>query len=273
MSIDDSGRVYGYPDRAVSQGGVVLGSGYNGETYVRDSAGTHVIPISSGVSWLTGKTESIGVSELHAINDQGQFVGAARNDFGAPVAFLNSRGTTTILPVVSAFGINNAGQVVGAAQYSAYLMDKGMFIDLGRLGGQGATAYAINDLGQIVGASGIDDHSYISHAFLYQDGKMQDLNSMIPNTSDLVLNWARGINNRGEIIVQGYVGGVDHAFLLVPTPEPSSAALLLTAIAMCLVGACFRFPSRRLLKKSAHHRITHHERSRPPSLHAGSSPP
>jgi probable HAF family extracellular repeat protein len=64
------------------------------------------------------------------------------------------------------------------------------------------------------------------HAFLYSDGTMLDLNTLLaPEYAGWDLTSANGINDNGWII-GGARGpdGLDHAFLL--TPEPGTIMLL-----------------------------------------------
>src|SRR5262245_33908511 len=73
-----------------------------------------------------------------------------------------------------AFGINNAGQVVGRAALSDHSADRaflydGVMRDLGTLGGNNSGAFGINDAGHVVGYAQLSDGT--QHAFLY-DGTM-----------------------------------------------------------------------------------------------------
>ena len=52
------------------------------------------------------------------------------------------------------------------------------------------------------------------HAFLYREGRMQDLNDLIPSGSGWVLEEARAINDRGQIVGFGTFQGRTRAFLL-----------------------------------------------------------
>jgi probable HAF family extracellular repeat protein len=138
---------------------------------------------------------------------------------------------------VGADGINDAGEIVGAADFSsvggssfdAYLWRKGVATDLGTVAGDCfSRALAINASGQIVGNSFSPacDFSF-SHAFLWENGSIIDLNELIPAGSPLQLVAANDINDRAEIAGEGVPPGVDpsnvftqgHAFLLIPCDE------------------------------------------------------
>ena len=54
-------------------------------------------------------------------------------------------------------------------------------------------------------------------AFLWQNGVMTDLNTLIPTDSPFYLLFAHGINSRGEIVGFGVTSAGDvHAFLATP---------------------------------------------------------
>jgi probable HAF family extracellular repeat protein len=121
--------------------------------------------------------------------------------------------------------INNWGQVVGRSRISgdvtahAFLWDKHLGMkDLGTLPADFfSTADGINDLGQVVGAS--CDINFNCRAFLWENGVMTDLNTLIPAGSSLYLVDATGtINNAGEIAGSAVDinSGEGHPFLLVP---------------------------------------------------------
>jgi len=111
-------------------------------------------------------------------------------------------------PTTIAFGINNRGQVVGAAATAswirhAFLFDDGVMTDLGTLpGGSYSDATGINNRGQVVGVA--STASGETHAFLFENGAMVDLGTLHGGESG-----AAGINDRGQV-----VGTSDsHAFL------------------------------------------------------------
>ena len=62
-----------------------------------------------------------------------------------------------------------------------------------------SVANAINDDGDIVGYC-YNAGSSKTHAFLYRNGQMIDLNSMVPSGSGWLLNQAAAINIQGQIV-------------------------------------------------------------------------
>ena len=97
--------------------------------------------------------------------------------------------------------------------------ENGVMHDLGTLPGDvGSEGDGINNKGQVVGGSWDIDNN--ARAFLWQNGVMMDLNTLIPPDSPLYLIEAYGaINDQGQIAgaaLQISTGEV-HAFLATPT--------------------------------------------------------
>ena len=75
----------------------------------------------------------------------------------------------------------------------------------------------INERREIVGF--MLDADFNSHAFLWKDGVMVDLNDLIAKDSPWMLQSAAGINASGQIAGQGLIHGKVHAFLATPCHE------------------------------------------------------
>jgi probable HAF family extracellular repeat protein len=163
-----------------------------------------------------------------AINDAGQIVGISGicdNAVGALTAehaLLWENGNVIDLGNLGGKGwntpmaISRRGDIVGFSDlpgdyvdgtltpnFHAFIWTKesGKMTDLGVLPGDSLSeALDINDQGQVVGLS-----IPSLHAFIYENGKMTDLNSLIPSGSPLLLLAANGINDRGEITGQACI--------------------------------------------------------------------
>ena len=186
-------------------------------------------------------------SAATAINDNGQVVGIsgicqnAVGAFSAKHAVLWQDGQPIDLGNIGGHGwntptfINNQGQVVGFANESGDLVNGQLAIkfhaflwtkergmsDLGTLPGDALSeALGINEAGQIVGVSYGAGFSH-PRAFLWQNGVMMDLNSLIPTGSNLTLQVAGDIDDRGEITGTAFdiSTQASPAFLAIPRED------------------------------------------------------
>jgi probable HAF family extracellular repeat protein len=174
-----------------------------------------------------------------AINDLGQVVGisgicanaiggatathAVLWENGLPTNIGNLGGVAWNTPTA----INNQGVVVGfsdlpgdsaaSPNYQAFLWTKSAgMTNLGTLPGDAMSiAWGINEQGQVAGESINSDGS--SRAFLWQNGVMTDLNTLIA-PGPLSLVYANDINDLGEIVGGAYnsTNGNSPAFMAVP---------------------------------------------------------
>ena len=195
------------------------------------------------------------------INDRGQVAGYSTPAHTATGhAFLHTDGAMKDLGTFnglgsSAYGINDAGYVIGTAWLAdggttarAFMYHDGETTDLGTLGGSAAAAYAINSQGWIVGVSSTANNDE-PHPFLYSDGKMHDLLSLIVPGSGWTVTSAYAINDHGDIAAFGHdENDRYHALLLSASrvsdiPEPGGLTLIGVA-----AGALTR--CRRKLKRS-----------------------
>ena len=185
--------------------------------------------------WRGGPLEMLGnlgggpFSRAAAINQRGQIVGDSLvfdpSSGFATHAFLYDDGTMTDLGVVegadnsTATDINDRGWVVGGdfLGLHPFLYRDGTMTDLGFAG----TPLAINNRGALVGSLCVDPPACnVSHAFLYENGVLTDLNALLPAGSGWVLTTAGDINDRGEIVGTGTHDGVQRAYLLAPGSKP-----------------------------------------------------
>lgn len=182
-----------------------------------------------------------------AINQRNQIVGISGpcgddDGMGARHAVLWQNGTVMNLGNFggqyfnTAAAINNLGVVAGWSDVAndtglcdphcyAFVWTKEKGIQqVGPLpGDSNSLAYGINDEGQIVGQS--LDAEGNSRAFLWQDGKIYDLNGLVPPGSPSLL-FAGDINDLGEIIGEIYDQSTQQfgpAYLAVPTFEANVA--------------------------------------------------
>ncbi|HEY4364282.1 MAG TPA: PEP-CTERM sorting domain-containing protein [Bryobacteraceae bacterium] len=224
----------------------------------------------NGIVQVLGSPDGCFWSSAYSINGADQAAGYAQT-WGGMRAFVWSpdSGYLTLGTLGGAnsyaMAINDSGEVAGHAQTSsgylhAALWNGSSIQDLGTLDGGNSYAYGIDAAGDVVGASG-------DHAFLYQDGVMLDLNSLLTAGPGWTLTQAYAINASGQIAGAGLFNGVEHAFLLNPTepqppptasslffaspeysvttPEPSSWTLILAGLALGLV------PFRAAMRKHA----------------------
>jgi probable HAF family extracellular repeat protein len=156
-----------------------------------------------------------GDSVALAVNDSGTVVGNAYAT-GFPLqSFVYTGGALTALPenIFSARGINNAGAIVGAAQFPdgsgqfvphAFIYAGGVVTDLGLLpgnDGEGSYGYGINNAGAAVGAVEVGGApNRPTDPFLYSGGVMQNLGNI-----GGVFSAAWAINDANQVV--GSIGG------------------------------------------------------------------
>lgn len=162
--------------------------------------------------------------------DGGDVVGYAYTSSGAFHAFRWQAGRMTDLGTLGgsysrANAIDGQGRIAGEsylsgdAQAHACLWIGGAGQDLGNLGGNYSEALAISpDGSRIVGRATVPSGTGFLdyHAFLHADGAMVDLNELLAPGSGWVLERATGVNDRGQIVGSGTLGGQQRGFLLTP---------------------------------------------------------
>lgn len=187
-------------------------------------------------------------SYAYGINNDSYVIGTSQIAGDAATrAFVYYNGRMTALGTLggtnsTAYGINDYRHIVGSSdlpgngQTHAFLYDGATMKDLGTLGGSTSEAKAINNAGQVVGTSRINnlpyaplDYSTYSQAFLYDKGRMYNLNDLpeVRKAGWLLLQ-ATAINNLGQIVGYGYIKGKGawHAFLLTPRGNRAQSGTL-----------------------------------------------
>jgi probable HAF family extracellular repeat protein len=188
-------------------------------------------------------------SAATAINDAGEVVGisgdcdVAVGAFSARRALLWLNGRPFRLPTLGGQGwntpmaINNAGAVVGFSDlpgdvsggvltpnFQSFLWTPGDgIVNLGMFAGDILSeATGINDFGQVVGTSFEANGS--SRVYLWQNGTLYDLNTLVQADAPLYLLASGDINDHGEItglacvLVSGACGLVLHTFVAIVAP-------------------------------------------------------
>jgi probable HAF family extracellular repeat protein len=203
------------------------------------------------------------------INNQGQAVGYSGTCTTANYAVLWENGTATPLadlgtPGAIAYAINAHNQIVGQAVNSegtalAAIWQNNTVTALGILlpGDVSSFATSINNQGQVVGSS-FDSTPSWSHGLLWQNGRMYDLNTLFPASSNLYVISASNINESGQIAGMAVemagqnAGNIVHAFLATPVNEDmgkSVADVVTTRPEITLPAANV---GKQLLPRSAH---------------------
>lgn len=170
--------------------------------------------IFHAVLYKDGKTIDLGTlggenSIAGDINDSDLIVGRSDTKNRQSHAFfygkgkMNDLGTLPKHTASSAFGVNNAGQIVGNSSRRnhsfdshAFIYAKGKMTDIGTLGGEISFVGGINDAGQVVGGAQMKN-GYDS-VFLYKNGKMTNLGAPPPPRGQIT--GGIYINNSGIVI-------------------------------------------------------------------------
>ena len=235
-------------------GGTSAATGINSSGEVVGGA-TNTDGQTIAVIFSNGMIQSLGTlggkfSTAYGVNNAGQIAGTSQTPSGAMAAFLWNGQAMQNLETLGGYssygaGIDASGQVVGSSQTTlgylhAFLWTAGSMQDLGTLGGSNSFGLGVNDNGSVVGYS-LTQGNTATHAFLYVNGVMTDLNSLLPIGSGWTITSAYGIDNSGDIVGTGLLNGVEYAVELidppsgpnqqtlqspVATPEPITALLL-----------------------------------------------
>ena len=235
---------------AINESGLVYGISYT-DAVVHDSTG---LPTTHAFLWRNGSMRDLGTlggtrvtsGSLsqgpwgQVLNERGQAIGTSMLAGDESWhAFLWENGKMVDLGTLGgesseSLAIDQQGWIVGRSDYSPDSPDHHAVLWFGRKGKQdlgvvapchNSTATAVNSRGFVVGGLGgcTDDPGDLgfSSAFVWRPGRrMADLNSLVIPGSNMHIEFATGINDRGEIAANAFLPtGEIHGILLVPVSK------------------------------------------------------
>jgi len=234
----------------VLAGTETLAFGMNDSTQIVGVYGGASSYISNGGTTLTNLGTLGYETFVRAVNNSGHAVGfsnilpsgvhRSRAFLWTPAKAMQNLGTLTGDASSKAININSHGQVVGESKSStnilrAFIWDSanGMS-DLGQLTGLPyRRAQAINDFGEVVGQAfpDVNEASQDMRPFIWDSvNGMRDVNDLLPPGSGWTLRNATDINNNGDIVGFGIIGGKTRAYLLQYHPAPRPTYTLTTGV-------------------------------------------
>jgi probable HAF family extracellular repeat protein len=168
-------------------------------------------------------------SNSQALNAGGSVAGYSNNQ-----AAIWAGGNVSMAPLLTGYdssvgtAISDAGTLVGTA------FNKATNVPIGFIYPQGGPIAAISPIsgdnilipsganyGAVVGES--SNNFTTSRGFIYANGKIADLNTLIPTRTGWTISNAIAINGSGVILCAGTNGSANHALLLVPRPSTTPA--------------------------------------------------
>ena len=219
-----------------SQALLITGAGTSTTLSTAQASQGFAFGISPSGDWIAGGTANVISHQLASLKGTLWHAGAFQ---ALPVVPNFNYATAT--------GVNDAGTASGMAftfDFSqlvdphaaghAVLFSNGAVTDLGTLpADRTSAATGINNSGTVVGFSTalapdlslfagpeLETASSLSHAFVYTNGTMYDLNRQLINGAGWQLTSAMAINDAGQIVGTGIINQQQHAFLLTPVTLP-----------------------------------------------------
>ncbi len=247
----------------INNAGTITGA--FGVTGTDGFAYSHAYSYTAGVYTDAGTLIEDAGSYGFAINGAGAITGAAEWARGAnwPTnVILYQDGVLRDLgafggPWAYGYSINDLGHIVGSGTIShdsgdlyprrALLYADGILQNLGSLAADAdSMAYDINNLGQVVGAA---ETASGMHGFLYEDGAMVDLNTLIDPAAGWTIRDAQAINDVEQIAGTACKGALCYAVrldLVSQVPEPDGWAMAGIGLGIVAVARRRQGRARRL---------------------------
>ncbi|MBN1123606.1 MAG: DUF3466 family protein [Sedimentisphaerales bacterium] len=233
LGINNQGQIVGYG----GQGGDTYPFIYENGQY---TALDHFTYMQSGAYAINEEGRIAGFSRIdveHLNHTSSEFSGILWDINGDMTIMRPFLAGSTNLAESFAYDINNQGRVVGTnlslrTNYDlrTFIWDEtNGLIELDAFEDYFSSAVAINESDQVVGYYGqIYDQYYLPEiAFIWDEiNGAVDLNTLIDPLTGWTLVSAYDINDYGQIVGMGIFNGQERAYLLNPTPEPSSFLLL-----------------------------------------------
>lgn len=186
---------------------------------------------------LNDRGQVVGEVKVPVLDAQGQWVPRSQAGLWQDGSFQQLASTVQGWYFARGAALNEAGQVAGtavqeggdtteehAASRAALWSDGAMTLLDSLAGATTGRAFDINEAGWVVGASG-------QQAALWIDGQAMSLVSLLDGNPAVFAGWdlrrATDVNDRGQVLVEAWVGGRQELVLLTPVPEPGSVALTL----------------------------------------------
>jgi probable HAF family extracellular repeat protein len=180
-----------------------------------------------GTVAIGGGTKVMGVQ----VNDAGTVLAIDTKDYqNQPFLYFNGQ-SRQLDPRIQPAALNNGNVVVGHTGgyggWTAAMWADGQTTELGWLaGGNYSYATDINDSGEIVGTSTVRgaQGENVYHGFVYRNGNLLDLNTLINRASGWTITGAKAINEKHQILVDA-IDKSGKTFSLLLTPDaPASLA-------------------------------------------------
>jgi hypothetical protein len=179
------------------------------------------------------------------LSDSGSVVGGTIDASRVRQGFLYGEGAgMTVLPMREALAMNRQGTILGIGHsLSPVMLVNGQLVAMPGVAGFGRpSAFGMNNLNTVVGKmEPVSGSPITTSAFVWSEsGGVLNLNQYIDPSSGWHLMGATGINDAGQIVGYGWYGTPEffayRGFLLTPIPEPSTWALCVLGVSVCLVA-------------------------------------